>query len=44
MKIRLRLIRVLKALYSSTRISVDINDSSINVNREILQGGISFPI
>ena len=39
MKIRPRLIRVLKALYSSARISVDINDSSINV-RGVLQGSI----
>ena len=43
MKIRLRLIRVLKALYSSTRISVDINDSSINVNGGVLQGSILSP-
>ena len=43
MKIRPRLIRVLKALYSSARISVDINDSSINVNRGVLQGSILSP-
>ncbi len=41
--IRPRLIRVLKALYSSARISVDINDSSINVNRGVLQGSILSP-
>ena len=43
MNIRPRLIRVLKALYSSARISVDINDSSINVNRGVLQGSILSP-
>ena len=44
MKIRPRLIRVLKALYSRARISVDINDSSINVNnRGVLQGSILSP-
>ena len=42
-KIRPRLIRVLKALYSSARISVDINDRSINVNRGVLQGSILSP-
>ena len=34
---------MLKALYSSARISVDINDSSINVNRGVLQGSILSP-
>jgi hypothetical protein len=43
MSIRPRLRRVLKALYSSARISVDINDSSINVNRGVLQGSILSP-
>ena len=43
MKIRPKLIRVLKALYSSARISVDINDSSININRGVLQGSILSP-
>ena len=43
MKIGPRLIRILKALYSSARISVDINDSSINVNRGVLQGSILSP-
>jgi hypothetical protein len=43
MNIRPRLIRVLKTLYSSARISVDINDSSINVNRGVLQGNILSP-
>ena len=43
MNIRPRLIRVLKALYSSARISVDINDNSISVNRGVLQGNILSP-
>ena len=42
MSIRPRLRRVLKALYSSARISVDIN-SRINVNRGVLQGSILSP-
>ena len=40
MKIRPRLIKVLKALYSSVKITFDINDISINNNRGILQGSI----
>ena len=43
MKIRPRLIRILKALYSSARISLDIKDKSINVNRGVLQGSILSP-
>ena len=42
MKIRPRLIRVLKALYLSKRISVDFKDS-INVNRGVLIGSILSP-
>ena len=34
---------MLKALYSSARISININDSSINVNRGVLQGSILSP-
>ena len=39
-KITPRLIRILKVLYSSARISLDIEDKNKNINRGVLQGSI----